>query len=130
LFTSASTGAYYYSKGWNYRAYIAYIIGIAPNFYGFLGVFGVDVTTPATRMYYFAYPMGLVLSFCSYWALNVIDPPTQYEAFGTWREPQDYVAESDLEDGMVVVDGIDAQSRDLTVEEKGMAVLEKDGASA
>lgn len=130
LFTSASTGAYHYSKGWNYRAYIAYIIGIAPNFYGFLGVFGVHVTTPATRMYYFAYPMGLVLSFGSYWALNVIDPPKQYETFGAWREPQDYVAESDLEDGTAVVDGIEAQSRDQSVKEKEMTVLEKDGASA
>lgn len=46
-----------------------------PNFYGFLGVFGVHVTLPATRMYYFAYPMGLALSFGTYWALSKLDPP-------------------------------------------------------
>ena len=26
-------------------------------------------------MYYFAYPMGLALSFGTYWALNKLDPP-------------------------------------------------------
>lgn len=40
-----------------------------------MGVFGVHVTQPATRMYYFAYPMGLALSFGTYWALNKLDPP-------------------------------------------------------
>ena len=35
---------YWYSGGWNYRVYVAYVVGIAPNFYGFLVVFGVKIT--------------------------------------------------------------------------------------
>jgi nucleobase:cation symporter-1, NCS1 family len=97
---------YYFSKGWNYRAYIAYVVGIAPNFYGFLGVFGVNVTTAASQMYYFAYPMGLALSFGTYWALNKLDPPKAFAIGGVWREPADYIGEPELEDG-TVVDGIE-----------------------
>ncbi|KAL8332660.1 hypothetical protein RB593_002762 [Gaeumannomyces tritici] len=32
-FTADRDGPYYYRHGWNWRAYAAYIIGIAPNFY-------------------------------------------------------------------------------------------------
>jgi NCS1 family nucleobase:cation symporter-1 len=97
---------YYFSKGWNYRAYIAYVVGIAPNFYGFLGVFGVNVTTAASQMYYFAYPMGLALSFGTYWALNKLDPPKAFVVGGVWREPADYIEEPELEDG-TVLDGVE-----------------------
>jgi NCS1 family nucleobase:cation symporter-1 len=75
LFTSSQSGIYYYSRGWNYRAYIAYVVGIVPNFYGFLGVFGVPITDGATKMYYFAYPVGLILSFTTYWLLNKANQP-------------------------------------------------------
>ena len=127
LFTSAKSGAYHYSKGWNYRAYIAYLIGIIPNFYGFLGVFGVDITTPARRMYFFAYPMGLVLSFFSYWALNIIDPPKAYQVRGEWREPADYF-ETDVEEQRTVVEALDTGSNDGKTDGKE-GVTEKDGAS-
>jgi NCS1 family nucleobase:cation symporter-1 len=59
FYKSNPTGLYYYTEGWNYRAYIGYIVKIAPNFYGFLGVFGVNITTAATRMYYFVNLWGL-----------------------------------------------------------------------
>jgi NCS1 family nucleobase:cation symporter-1 len=100
LYTSSSSGRYYYYKGWNYRAYIAYIIGIAPNFYGFLGVFGLHITEAATRMYYFAYPMGLVLSFSSYYALCLLDPPPYSRTKGAWQEPRQYVGPDDVLDGL------------------------------
>lgn len=43
LFTARKDGAYYFTKGWNIRAYIAYILAIAPNFAGFLGNMGVSM---------------------------------------------------------------------------------------
>ena len=43
LFTARRDGAYYYTKGWNIRAYVAYILAIAPNFAGFLGSMGVPM---------------------------------------------------------------------------------------
>ncbi|KIW18951.1 hypothetical protein PV08_03240 [Exophiala spinifera] len=100
MFTPAHSGLYYYSRGWNYRAYVAYLVGIVPNFYGFLGVFGVSVTLPATRMYYFAYPMGLALSFGTYWALNKLNPPICSNMGQMFREvgseAEDAVIESEV----------------------------------
>ncbi|OKL60049.1 hypothetical protein UA08_04971 [Talaromyces atroroseus] len=104
FYTSSSTGLYYYRKGWNYRAYIAYIIGIAPNFYGFLGVFGVNITEAATRMYYFAYPVGLILSFGSYYGLCWLDPPPFSKIKEPWQEPVDYFEADDILDGIPTVD--------------------------
>ncbi|KAF4635571.1 hypothetical protein G7Y89_g2522 [Cudoniella acicularis] len=40
LYTSRKDGVYHYFYGWNWRAYLTYIIGIAPNFYGFLNNMG------------------------------------------------------------------------------------------
>lgn len=40
-FTANQTGVYHYIAGWNLRASIAYVMGIAPNFYGFLNTMGV-----------------------------------------------------------------------------------------
>ncbi|KAH8690450.1 permease for cytosine/purines, uracil, thiamine, allantoin-domain-containing protein [Talaromyces proteolyticus] len=104
FYTSRSTGLYYYRRGWNYRAYIAYVIGVAPNFYGFLGVFGVSITETATRMYYFAYPVGLILSFASYYGLCWLDPPPCSKMEVTWQEPVDYFEPEDILDGMPPVD--------------------------
>jgi NCS1 family nucleobase:cation symporter-1 len=61
FYTSNSIGLYYYTEGWKYRAYNIYFVSIAPNFYGFLRVFGVNITTVATRMYYFCVPCGAYL---------------------------------------------------------------------
>jgi len=40
--------------GWNWRAYLAYVVGLAPNFYGFLDNMGVGIVSPlgVTRAYY------------------------------------------------------------------------------
>ncbi|KAL3462316.1 permease for cytosine/purines, uracil, thiamine, allantoin-domain-containing protein [Aspergillus heterothallicus] len=103
FYTSSPTGLYYYTKGWNYRAYIAYAVGIIPNFYGFLGVFGVNITTAATRMYYFAYPMGLVLSFATYYGLCWMHPPLCSKMGERWQEPEDYF---EPEGGPLLRDGI------------------------
>jgi nucleobase:cation symporter-1, NCS1 family len=43
LFTAKRDGAYYYTKGWNIRAYVAYVLAICPNFAGFLGSMGMSM---------------------------------------------------------------------------------------
>lgn len=43
LFTSRRDGPYYFTKGWNIRAYVAYVLAIAPNFAGFLHNMGVSM---------------------------------------------------------------------------------------
>ncbi len=74
-FTSSKSGAYYYIGGWNARAYIAYVIGIIPNFYGFLNNMGVSAPIGVTRFYYFAYWVGLFVSGAVFWICCKISPP-------------------------------------------------------
>jgi NCS1 family nucleobase:cation symporter-1 len=91
LYTSRRDGAYHYTYGWNWRAYLAYIVGIIPNFYGFLNNMGVKAPLGVTKAYYFAYPIGLFVSFFTYWLACYISPPALHFPLSEWREPKDYV---------------------------------------
>ncbi|KAH8821463.1 permease for cytosine/purines, uracil, thiamine, allantoin-domain-containing protein [Xylogone sp. PMI_703] len=91
LYTSRKSGVYHYIGGWNWRAYVAYIIGIIPNFYGFLNNMGVSAPLGVTKAYYFAYPIGLFLSFFVYWGANIISPPPLQFPLREWHEPKDYI---------------------------------------
>lgn len=90
LFTSSKTGAYYYSRGWNIRAYVAYVIGVAPNFYGFLNNMGVSAPIGVTRFYYFAYWVGIFVSGGTYWVLCKLFPPEIMYNSG-WKECKNYI---------------------------------------
>lgn len=94
LYTMKKTGAYYYTYGWNIRAYIAYIIGIIPNFYGFLNNMGVHAPIGVTHFYYFAYPVGVTLSAGVFWAMNYFYPPQICSK--EWSEPANYIRPEDL----------------------------------
>lgn len=100
LFTSRKDGVYWYFHGWNWRAYLAYVIGIAPNFYGFLNNMGVDAPGGVTKAYYFAYEIGIAISFFTYWAACKVSPPALTVPLKEWREPKDYVRPE--ESGLVV----------------------------
>jgi len=90
LFSSSKTGAYHFTGGWNYRAYVAYIVGVAPNFYGFLNNMGVDAPSGVTKFYYFAYWVGLAVSGGMYYLLcKISPPPIMYES--GWHEPKNYI---------------------------------------
>ncbi|KAL3422402.1 permease C29B12.14c [Phlyctema vagabunda] len=91
LYTSRKSGVYHYTGGWNWRAYLAYIIGIIPNFYGFLNNMGVSAPLGITKAYYFAYPIGLFVSFFTYWLANIYSPPAVHFTLSEWLEPKDYV---------------------------------------
>ncbi|KAM5352697.1 hypothetical protein ACJ41O_005419 [Fusarium nematophilum] len=99
-YTSAHTGAYYFTHGWNIRAYAAYVIGIIPNFYGFLNNMGVSAPLGITRFYFFAYWVGLGLSGLTFWASCKIWPPAIME--DGWKEPKDYVRPEEEEHGDVI----------------------------
>ncbi|PWN50536.1 hypothetical protein IE53DRAFT_374565 [Violaceomyces palustris] len=90
----SSGGAYSYFKGFNWRAFVAYIAGIVPNLYGFVGNTGRhSISLAGTRSYYFAYEIGVFVSFVLYYLLCKISPiPNRSEK---WSEPKDYVAEDD-----------------------------------
>lgn len=111
LYTKDKHAIYYYFHGWNYRAYIAYIVGIIPNFYGFLNNMGVGIVAPVAvvRMYYFAYPIGLFVAFFTYWALSALHQPAMIHPLKEWKEPKDYIREDD--------DVLEGRDVDVSIEE-------------
>ncbi|KAH8884067.1 allantoin permease [Thozetella sp. PMI_491] len=60
MYTLSSEGRYYFFKGWNLRAFAAFVIGFLLPLPGFIGSFGTTtVSEGATHMY----TLGWVLSF-------------------------------------------------------------------
>lgn len=89
LYVSNQTSTYWYTFGFNWRAYVAYIIGVACNFYGFLSVFGVDNTLAGKRYYFFAFPTSLIYSFMIYLLLTWLFPTPAWKnrtsrCFSVW----------------------------------------------
>lgn len=109
IYTSRKDGVYHYFHGWNWRAYVAYIVGIAPNFYGFLNNMGVAAPVGVTRAYYVAYEIGIVLSFSVYWGLNYLSPPALKFPLSEWHEPVDYIRPEDQGE---ILEGRTVESRE------------------
>lgn len=90
LFSRDQNGPYWYSRGWNWRAYVAYVLGIIPNFPGFLYQVGVkSIPLGARRCYVFALPIGIVVSAVVYILVNIWSPPPGGLQKG-WREDQSF----------------------------------------
>lgn len=105
LYTSSKSGVYYFNHGWNFRAYIAYVLGICPNFAGFLGNMGVPMPLGITRLYYFAYPIGIIVSFGTFWLCNILWKPALMMPLTQWHEPKNYIRPEEDADGVVVLEG-------------------------
>lgn len=74
-YTNKPDSYYMYNKyGTNWRALIAYIIGIVPNFTGFLGSLDVSVPIGAMKVYYLNYFIGYLVSALVYLALVYFYP--------------------------------------------------------
>jgi len=104
LYTANKSGVYYFNHGWNFRAYIAYVLAICPNFAGFLGNMGLSMPMGITRFYYFAYPIGLVVSFGTFWVSNILWKPTLMMPLSEWHEPKNYIRPEEDIDGVVVLE--------------------------
>ncbi|KAJ1549436.1 hypothetical protein HK405_003427 [Cladochytrium tenue] len=85
---------YWYTWGINWRAYVAYIAGIAFNIVGFVGQLGVSVSETALRMYDFAYLLGFFIAFLVYVSLCATFPVPGAVAEG-WHEFDEYVFPED-----------------------------------
>jgi hypothetical protein len=76
-------------------------------------------------MYYFAYPMGLALSFGTYWALNRLDPPLCSNMGQMFHEVGSEAEDAVIESEAVAVDvdlrtskggmGLDASEKDAVL---------------
>ncbi|EST06905.1 Permease [Kalmanozyma brasiliensis GHG001] len=106
LFSAASTSSqqpsmYHYWNGINFRAFAAYIAGIAMTVAGFAGVLGVEVSVAAQRMYILAYPIGFLVSGMVYVALCEVFPVpggVSVREHRRFLEPESW--EADMWEGM------------------------------
>jgi len=74
LYSTRRDGWYYYTFGFNLRAYAAYIAGILINVVGLAGIMGREVPVAATRIYDLSYFTGFGVSAITYWLLNIAFP--------------------------------------------------------
>lgn len=96
IYDDKPTGPYYYWRGFNWRAFAAYVLGVAPNFYPFLGDVGLSVPAAITHMGYFSFLMGMFVSFFFYLAFTILVPPeNSLPRPAEWMEPKDYVDPGD-----------------------------------
>lgn len=79
MYDARPDGPYYYWRGVNWRAYAAYVLGVVPNFWGFLGELGLPVSKMTNEVEYFSCIMGISVSFLSFWAFTYLFPPAGTE---------------------------------------------------
>jgi NCS1 family nucleobase:cation symporter-1 len=75
LYTLNRQGTYWYSRGANFRAYLAYLAGLVINIVGFAGAVGATVSETATHIYTLAFFTGSLLSALVYVTLCHVFPP-------------------------------------------------------
>jgi NCS1 family nucleobase:cation symporter-1 len=89
LYSGRKTGPYYYTLGFHWRGYAAYIAGILINVVGFAGAIGRDVPIGAKHIYDLNFFAGFLVASITYWVLCKISPiPATSD---TWMEVGDEI---------------------------------------
>ncbi|KID62143.1 uncharacterized protein G6M90_00g051600 [Metarhizium brunneum] len=109
LYSPSKIGPYYYNHGIHWRAYVAYICGIAINVVGFAGAVGREVPKGATYIYNLNFFCGFTVSSLVYWGLCKVSPIP--ETSDTWMEVGDALDDMEI--------GNDAQVKELEDEVDG-----------
>jgi NCS1 family nucleobase:cation symporter-1 len=117
LYSGKSTGPYYYTLGFHWRGYAAYIAGVLINIVGFVGAIGKEVPEGAKRIYDLNFFAGFLVASISYWALCKISPiPATSDV---WMEVGDEIGDVSVAYG----------SADERYDEEGMHGREGKGAA-
>jgi len=125
LYDGSKDNPYYrYTKGWNIRAYIAYLAGISFPFAGFVGSLGANVSETATNMGHIGWLLSFFVSAFLYYVLCLIWPtPSQLavrEQGLKWeeiskREAETLVGVPGLEESVVGSGSDDVEKGDSVV---------------
>lgn len=79
LFTKDGDAPYTYYKGWNFRAIIAWISGVAFTVHGIAGSLDPDAVSQGSKnMYRLGFLLSLLMGAAVYYALCLIWPPPVY----------------------------------------------------
>ncbi|KAJ4355602.1 uracil permease [Didymosphaeria variabile] len=91
LYSGKKTAPYYFTFGFHWRAYAAYIAGIAINVVGFAGAIGREVPVAAQHIYDLNYFCGFGVAAVIYWSLCKLSPiPATSD---TWLEVGDQISD-------------------------------------
>ncbi|OJD29742.1 uracil permease [Diplodia corticola] len=91
LYSGRKTGAYFFTAGFHWRGYVAYIAGILINVVGFAGAVGTEVPIGATYIYNVNFFAGFIVSSVMYWGLCRVSPiPATSEV---WMEVGDEITD-------------------------------------
>lgn len=94
LYSAKRTSPYYYTSGFHWRGYTAYILGILINIVGFVGAIGKPVPMGATYIYNFNFLCGFIVAGGSYWILCKLSPiPATSDV---WMEVGDQIEDPNL----------------------------------
>ncbi|KAI1610385.1 NCS1 nucleoside transporter family protein [Exophiala viscosa] len=76
LYLADPSSIYWYNHGFNWRAYVSWLIGMAPALPGFINAVNPSIHVPkgAQEIFYLAYIEGFVLAFVVHYVLNRLFP--------------------------------------------------------
>jgi len=76
LYHDSPKGIYWFTRGINFRAYAAWILGFAPSIGGMASVDPANsIPIGLTRTFYTGFLTGYTISFLVHWGLGVVFPP-------------------------------------------------------
>ncbi|KAB2576344.1 putative uracil permease protein [Lasiodiplodia theobromae] len=91
LYSGRRSGVYFFTLGFHWRGYAAYIAGILINVVGFAGAIGREVPIGATYIYNVNFFAGFLVSSIMYWGLCRLFPiPATSD---TWMEVGDEITD-------------------------------------
>ncbi|KZT63321.1 putative allantoin permease [Daedalea quercina L-15889] len=115
LYIGGKQSIYWYSRGVNWRAFVAFFSGVAPCITGFVGsVSNHPVPLAATHIYDINYIVGFGISFVLNWALHALFPVPEQREFV--RRMEEAGAPTHLDGLMEYLEGIDGKSTDDSYE--------------
>ncbi|EFQ99464.1 uridine permease [Nannizzia gypsea CBS 118893] len=83
LYTGNRTSIYWFSHGFNWRAFIAWICGTVPSLPGFIATVNMDVHVPIgfTRIYQLCFLVGFLISAFVYSGLHLLVPDKKLQQY-------------------------------------------------
>ncbi|RDW71536.1 uracil permease-like protein [Coleophoma cylindrospora] len=118
---------YYYHKGWNVQATIAYVIGISLPFPGFVGTLGPNVSATATHIFEFGWLLSFWTSFIVYYLICWVWPTRNQRLIKEMGLGWEQMAEElDVIDG-TVISGESSSENGVELGKEGVVIQEKSG---
>ncbi|KAI1012484.1 hypothetical protein LB504_008472 [Fusarium proliferatum] len=83
LFVGNRDSIYWYNFGINWRAFVAWIVGVAPTMPGFIAAVNLNakVSDGAKNLYQLNYLFGFIVSAAVYYGLHTVFPDKKFDAF-------------------------------------------------